>query len=212
MITSSRLAIALALVFAAYVASTYATVSLVQSVYGVECVQAFLSSRCTFADDGLVAMPSYIALAAFLAAVLGFTWLLARRTVAFPFIALIALLCGSAILFDVLVARPIIHAPKIINDTINILGAVIAASFALVLIIVRKEPFSLYRLAWAVVVSFTIKTLSATAFLELRIGVYGATELFLLYLVYAFGAFTLHLMTVSTFVSTLALRPLGARA
>jgi hypothetical protein len=200
------------MVFAAYVDSTYATVSMVQSVYGIDCGQEFLSSHCTFADDGLVAMPSYVALAAFLAAVLGFTWLLARRTVAFPFIALIALLCGSAILFDVTVGRPIIHAPKIINDTINILGAVIAASFALILIIVRKEPFSLYRLAWAVVVSFTIKTLSATAFLELRIGVYGATELFLLYLVYAFGAFTLHLMTVSTFVSTLALRPVGTRA
>jgi hypothetical protein len=209
---SSRLAVALGMVFAAYVASTYATVSLVQATYGIECGQEFLSSHCDFANDGLVALPSYMALAAFLATVLGFTWLFARHTVAFPFIALIALLCGSAILFDLAVARPVIHAPKIINDTVNILGAVIAASFALILIIVRKEPFSLQRLAWAVVVSFTIKTLSATAFLELRIGVYGATELFLLYLVYAFGAFTLHLMTVSAFVSTLTLRPLRGRA
>ena len=143
---------------------------------------------------------------------LGVTWQFARHTVAFPFIALISLLCGLAILFDLGAARPIINAPKIINDTINILGAVIAASFALILIIVRREPFSLSRLAWAIVISFSIKTLSATAFLELRIGVYGATELFLLYLVYAFGAFTLHLMTVSGFVSTISMRPAGAAA
>ena len=203
----SRLACALAIVFATYVASTFATESLVEGLYQVHCVQTFLFSHCDFANDRLVATPAYLVLGAFLCTILAAVWAFGRHTVAFPFVTLIIVLCGAAILFDLVGGRPIIHAPKIINDTLNVLGVVISASFVLLLVIIRKQPYSLWHLMAAVLLSLIIKTVAAGAFLELRIGFYGATELFLLYIVYAFGAFTLHLMTVSGFVASLARAP-----
>ena len=88
----------------------------------------------------------------------------------------------------------------------SISSSVIAASFFLLLVILRQEQYPLLGLARAAFGSYTIKVLSVTAFIAVREGVYGATELFLLYVVYAFGAFSLHLMTVCGFIAKTAAR------
>lgn len=206
-----RLVISLLIVMAGYVLSTAATVALISQVYGLSCRQVFLTSSCAFGSDQLVGSDTYLALALAIMALLILAHWRWRETVAYPFLMLIGLLCLAAIAIDTVAGRPVIHAPKVINDTINILGAVIASSFILLLVIIRKHDYSLPSLLIAVAISFAIKTISVSAFVALRGAFFGVTELLLLYIVYAFGSFTLHLMTVSTFVTSLTFQPVGAR-
>ena len=211
MTAQQRLVAALVIIFAGLALSTAATNALITAAYGLTCSQAFLTSQCAFGPDQVLAPDAYAALGLFLLALLGLVHLRFRAAVAYPFLMLIGGLCLAALALDLILGNPIIHAAKVINDTLNILGAVIAASFVLLLVILRNQPYSLARLGWAVLLSFAIKTLSVTAFVELRGAVFGITELLLLYIVYAFGAFTLHLMTVSSFVASLTPSPLKAR-
>lgn len=212
MTSQHRLVAALFIVMAGYALSTAATNALIRGVYGIACHQAFLTSQCAFGPDTALGADAYSVLGLFLVIVLGLAQWRWRHTVAYPFLMLIGLLCVAALALDMALGNPIIHAAKVINDTLNILGAVIASSFILLLVILRNQPYSLAALAWAVLMSFAIKTLSVTAFVELRGAVFGITELLLLYIVYAFGAFTLHLMTVSSFVAGLAPRALPVRS
>lgn len=211
MTSQQRLIIALVIVFAGLAFSTAATNALIVQVYGIPCRQAFLTSTCAFGPDRALGPDAYGSLGLFLIIVLVIAHFRFRSAVAYPFLMLIGGLCLAALALDMLLGNPIIHAAKVINDTLNILGAVIAASFVLLLVILRNQPYSLPALLWAVILSFAIKTLSVTAFVELRGAVFGITELLLLYIVYAFGAFTLHLMTVSSFVARLAPQPSNAR-
>jgi hypothetical protein len=118
-----------------------------------------------------------------------------------------AVMCAGAIGWDLIAQRPVLFGPRIINDTINVLGAVIAASLTLLIVLCRKLHFSLPRLSAAILISYGLTAASVTAFIELSFNVFGVTELFLLYVIYAFGSFTLHLMTVCGFVAKLPLTP-----
>ena len=212
MTSQQRLIVALSIIFAGLALSTAATNALIVEVYGIPCSQSFLTSKCAFGPDQALGPDAFGALGLFLIAVLGIAHFRFRSAVAYPFLMLIGGLCLAALALDTALGNPIIHAAKVINDTLNILGAVIAASFVLLLVILRNQPYSLPALLWAVILSFAIKTLSVTAFVELRGAVFGITELLLLYIVYAFGAFTLHLMTVSSFVADITPRLAKARS
>jgi len=183
MTAQQRLLTALVIILFGLALSTAATNALMTAAYGVSCTRAFFTSHCAFGPDRVLAPDAYRALGLFLVALLGFVQLRHRAAVAYPFLMLIGGLCLTALVLDLMLGNPIIHAAKVINDTLNILGAVIAASFVLLLVILRNQPYSLARLGWAVLLSFAIKALSATAFVELRGAVFGITELLLLYIV-----------------------------
>lgn len=203
MSSKARVGTALIIAFAAYGIWAALSSAMIGLVYGVECEQRFLTLGCDFPQDSAAATASYPALLVLLAAAaaaIRWRW---RSAAAYPFLMLSAALCAGAIVWDMAAGRPILLAPKIINDTINILGTVIAASFALLVILCRGSRFSLARFTAAVAVSYALTLISVIAFVELSGSVFGVTELFLLYVIYAFGSFTVHLMTVCAFVAKL---------
>lgn len=200
----TRLSLGLAIVFAFYVASNFATAALVPAVYGIPCTVDFLSTQCAFEADKVESMTAYWILGGGIGLVMLALRLFWRDSVIYPFMMLFGILSLGAIAFDVAMVRPVINGPKITNDTINILGSVIAASFFLLLVILRHQRYPLLSVARAAAGSYFIKVLSVTFFIAVREGVHGATELFLLYIVYAFGAFSLHLMTVCGFIAKTA--------
>lgn len=202
--SQTRLVLGLVTVFAFYVASNFATAFLVPFVYGIPCSVDFLSTKCAFENDALEPAASYYVLGASLLAVMAALRFLWRDAVVYPFLMLFGCLAIGAVAYDLTMLRPVINGPKITNDTINILGSVIAASFFLLLVILRREQYSILSVARAALGSYTIKVLSVTGFIAVREGVFGATELYLLYVVYAFGAFSLHLMTVCGFIARTA--------
>jgi hypothetical protein len=207
----ARLVLALAMVFAGYLVSAEATRLLIETLHHVPCETRFLTTVCAYPADSAASTRGLLWTAAFLC-LAGLASPFMRRSSAYPFLALTIILCSSAVLWDCIFLRPIIHGPKIINDTLNILGAVIAASFVLVLALVRDRLYSLRRLAIAVAASFGVKTLSSLAYVALSSTLFGVTELFLLYVIYSFGSFTVHLMTLCGFVTPLDPRPIAAAA
>ena len=199
----TRVPIAIGLVFAVYAGWAALMSTLVPGIYGYPCSQQFFTVTCAFPQDSVEANSAYPALVAFLLVAVVALRLFWRSAAAYPFLILSAALCTAAIAWDGIAVRPVLFSPKIINDTINILGAVIAASFTLIIVLARREAFSVGRLAAAALTSYGLTVLSVSAFVELSRGVFGVTELFLLYVIYAFGSFTLHLMTVCGFVAHL---------
>lgn len=199
----TRIPLALGLVFASYALWANLTSWLVPTVYGYSCVQQFFTLSCAFPADRAEVNAGYFVLLGFVlftAAALRVFW---HSTASYPFLMLSAALCTAALGLDIIAQRPVLFGPKIINDTVNVLGAVIAASFTLLIILCRKVSFSLVRLALAVGISYGLTAISVIAFIELSSSVFGVTELFMLYVIYAFGSFTIHLMTVCGFVATL---------
>jgi len=201
-----RTSMALAIIFGIYAASAALTVGLVSSLYGFSCAQSFFTVNCAFPPDSAQVGPNYAVLALFLLVVSLVAVLKWRRAAAYPFFMLSAALCGAALLWDLVAQQPVIHGPKITNDTINILRAVIAASFVLLIILCRGQSYTLSRLSASVATSYALTGLSVIGFVELSESVFGVTELFLLYVMYAFGSFSLHLMTVCGFVAALGTR------
>lgn len=207
-----RVPIAILLVLCGYALWASLTSNLVAGLYGYSCTQQFFTVNCAFPQDSVEARSGYPALLAFLLVVVLGLRLVFRSVAAYPFMMLSAALCTAAIAWDSVAVRPVMFSPKILNDTINILGAVIAASLTLIVVLARREPFSLARLAFATLTSYGLTILSVSAFIELSKGVYGVTELFLLYVIYAFGSFTVHLMTVCGFVSRIPAKNVTAGA
>jgi len=199
-----RLLWALAIVFALYAVSNFVMAALVPALYGIDCSVHFLSTQCTFEADSVRPFWSYAILGALVVSAMLGLRIFGRDTVTYPFLMLFGGLALGAIAFDLALGKPVINGPKITNDTINILGSVIAASFLLLLVILRRETYSLASVARAATASYAIKVASVSFFIAVCEGVFGATELFLLYIVYAFGAFSLHLMTVCGFVARTA--------
>lgn len=197
-----RLIASLLIVFAFYSVSTLVTAALVPKIYGFACTANFLSVSCAFPKDTIGPVQSYALLAALVTTVLVVFRFFGRGSILYPFLTMMGIICLGTLGFDVLFQQPVINSPKIINDTINILGAVIAASFVLLLVILRHQPYGLPSLVRAAAISYGVKIVSVTFFIAVSRDIYGATELFLLYIVYAFGSFSLHLMTISGFIGT----------
>lgn len=201
-----RVVLAVVIVIAAYAIWGAVTSALVPSLYGYSCAQQFFTISCGFPQDTVAASSAYPALVAFLAVLVVALRHFWQSAAAYPFLMLTVLLCAGGVIWDWIAIRPVLLSPKIVNDTINILGALIAASFTLIIALIRREHFSVARLGLAAITSYGLTILSVMAFLELTKGVFGVTELFLLYVIYAFGSFTLHLMTVCGFVANIPSR------
>lgn len=197
----SRVPIAIGFVLAIYAAWAALMSALVPAIYDYPCSQQFFTVTCAFPQDSVEANSAYPALVAFLLIAVIALRLFWRSATAYPFLILSVALCTGAIAWDWVAVRPVQFSPKIINDTVNILGAVVAASFTLIIVLSRREAFSVGWLTIAALTSYGLTILSVSAFIELSRGVFGVTELFLLYVIYAFGSFTLHLMTVCSFVA-----------
>lgn len=178
---------------------------LIERQYGVGCGISFLSLSCGYPADSGYSDLAYALLGGMLVASVVAARLLWREHVVGPFIQLMGLIGLAAIGWDVLLQRPVLNSAKIINDTENILSFVIFASFVLLLAILRKRRFGLGTIVVAFLVSFTVKIVMMMVFLDISGNVMGATELYLLYVAYAFGTFTVHIMTVSGVVMGIAM-------
>lgn len=186
-----------------------------QRLYGLACEPALFTLSCDYAPDGGFSHRTYAALWASVGLVLAATQILCRKTVAYPFLVTLCVLALFALGFDTLLARPVIHGAKIINDTMNVLSFVILASFMLTFLMARNEGLSPLRVLVAVASSYSVKVVGLSAFAAVQGQLMGATELFFLYVIYAFGVFTIHIMTVSGLLMSLrpSQRPaLGASA
>jgi hypothetical protein len=168
---------------------------------GVPCLSHGLQLACDLPPDGALSQPTYALSALALATAWLASTLWLRNRPAQPFIGLFAALGLAAIAYDAAVGRPLVTGERLINDTFDVLRFLIFASFALLVLIARRWILSSWSVAVAAAASFTAATVSMIVFYLVRPGLIGAFELYVLYIAYAFGGFTLHLMTLSRLVA-----------
>jgi peptidoglycan/LPS O-acetylase OafA/YrhL len=125
-------------------------------------------------------------------------WL--RTSIAWPFAATMCIVTLIAVNYDLILVHPVLQESRIVSDTMNVLGFVMLASFALTLSILRRFHLSLRHAALAVLISFGTKTAAMLTFIAIRGAVGGATEMLVLFVVYAFGAFGIHLMAITSLI------------
>jgi peptidoglycan/LPS O-acetylase OafA/YrhL len=187
------------------------------NMLGEAAMHAFTATRChadLFTLTCIHTAPdawspgSFAVTALAVVAALGASWLWFRDNAAYPFLALMAGVALLALCYDGLFALPILHEARIVNDTMNVLGFVIFASFFLTFATVPQSTGATMNVLTAVVVSFGVKVATMCAFWSLQAHMMGASELFVLFVLYAFGAFSIHLMTVSSLVRRI--EPLAA--
>src|SRR5690242_11154386 len=140
-----RVPVSIGLVLAAYAGWGALTARLISAVFGYSCSQSFLSVHCVLPDDVATPTPAYFGLLIFLALAAGILRFAGRHLAVYPFLMLSVVLCSCAVVWDIVAGQPILSAPKIINDTINVLGAVIASSLILLIILCRGERFMVGR-------------------------------------------------------------------
>jgi len=142
---------------------------------------------------------------ALIGASIGLLWiwaaLFAKHWILYPFITLFGSLALGAIAYDLTFRNGLVSGPKLVNDTFNVLRLLIFASFALTFIMARRSGLRVMGVVAAVVLSYAASLAAMGGFIAVRAELFGAFELFVLYIVYAFGGFTLHLMTLSLLVS-----------
>jgi peptidoglycan/LPS O-acetylase OafA/YrhL len=166
---------------------------------GIACTDDLTLLHCTYPAQVASRGGTWV-LAAFacLALAIGHRWL--RDSIAWPFAATLAVVALIAVGYDLTAGRLVLEESRIVSDTMNVLGFVMLASFMLTLAILRRGHVPLHHAALAVLVSFGAKTAAMLAFAAIRTGLGGAGEMLVLFIVYAFGAFGIHLMAITSLV------------
>jgi hypothetical protein len=175
--------------------------------FGIGCRINFLSLKCDYPPDTTYNPVAYGLLAGVLIAAIATTLIFYRAHLVTIFVQLMGWIGLCAIAYDIVLQKPVLTSAKLINDTQNVLSSAIFASFLLLMFILRLGKVSMIRLLMAYLGSYLAKILLMLVFIGVSASVMGATELYLLYIVYAFGTFAVHVMTISALVSRTSFAP-----
>jgi hypothetical protein len=190
-----------AIAAAGYIGTNLATPTTMGWLAGTPCTAHWFQAHCTLAKDGAFDPLTYAVVLACFAVLLLISVLVLRRSSAYPLLMLFGMLGLCAAAYDVVFRHALLDGPKLVNDTMNVLRFAILASFTLTFAIARRHRLSPAGVLLGVIGSYGAAQLALAAFLVLDDQLIGAFELYMLYVVYAFAAFTLHLMTVSLLIS-----------
>lgn len=206
---AARTLAAIAIAGVGYLLSVPLGALLLRAFAGVQCSTSLTLLSCDYPPHAPIA-GAWLAVAGAAAALALVARLRFRRHLLYPFVATMSAVALFAACYDRLVGLPVLRESKIVSDTMNVLGFVMLASFVLMVLVLRRRPAPMARIVVAVAASFAAKSAAMVAFALSRPALTGATELLMLFLVYAFGAFALHLMAITTMLGQS--RPLAVRA
>lgn len=165
---------------------------------GADCGYAVLQTTCSFGDRSTYDPTAYAALAGAIAAAMLWARLRAYDRPWYPLIATFGVIALAVALYDTVVGRSVIGGDKLANDTFNTLRFAVLASFLLVFHLAKPVRLGVAGPLVAIASSLMGVLLAGVAFQAFSGHLMGATQLFVLFVVYAFGGFGIHLMAVST--------------
>ncbi|MCP1335547.1 hypothetical protein [Futiania mangrovi] len=154
------------------------------------CVREGLSVACAFPDKAPAQEVSLALLAGALTA-----FALAGRVlpsgIVTPFVLLLSFLLAMCAGIDALAETPARNLAGVFSHTLNVVTLAVAGSLAGLAFLFRPP---LHRMALVAIPSFFLSSGLLSSFLLVRDLMPGAAGLLLLFLLYAFGGFVLHLM------------------
>jgi hypothetical protein len=179
------------------------TLSIVVFVYIAEAMKLgkCVSSYAAFACDieraqGFQWMPYLILLAAAVAALVVTLLFLYRLSIAPFFLFMIATLM-FCVGFDMIFQLPVRNFSRLFSSTYNLTTVVVFFSFLFMMVIVRFEMRLGWRFFGAMMQSYLMRDLAFLFYAAVQ-GLYaGMTSLYLMFVAFAFGAFTIHIMSIA---------------
>lgn len=186
---------------AGYVASA-PLLSAALSMGGSSCSYSMMQTRCSLGGPASYDVMVYLSFAASVIATYALTRLRWHDRPWYPLVATFCAIAIGMVAYDTVVGRDVIDGEKLANDTFNTLRFAMLASFLLLFHLMRGMRTSLLGVAGAVAVSYGAVILAALAFHELAGDLIGSTKLFVLFVVYAFGGFGIHIMAICTMFSS----------
>lgn len=160
---------------------------------GLTCAGDAVSLRCAFGEDATYSPAAYAGLATFLAGALVFAGVKRRHSVILPFAMLFGGLGLFALAYDLFARASVIGHAAMVNGAFNALALGLVASLLLVPLLLVRTGLSFLRLSAAAIVTFAGK-IAALALLALVEPLFrGAVEMWFLYFVFLFGAFSAHI-------------------
>jgi hypothetical protein len=165
------------------------------------CRAGLFVVTCDLPTDGPPDWRVYAVAGGVIALLCAGTILFAKDWILYPFVILFGTLALGTIGYDLMFQNSLVSGPKLINDTFNVLRLLIFGSFTLTFILARRSRLSWLGMVAASLLSYGAALAAMFGFVIVRPELFGAFQLFVLYVAYAFGGFTLHLMTLSLLVS-----------
>lgn len=197
-----RLLLRIGAAAAAYALSAELGAAAVTRWAHIPCRATFVTIGCTLPSDSVYDGKAYLALLAIVAAIWIGVRVRLRTAAAYPFVALIGTLLVGALLYDMVAQRPLLSAERTTNETFNVLRFGLFTSFALTFVVAMKLRMAFWRVGLAIAGSFAAAILLMICFLLIQPSVIGATELSIMFIIYAFGAAMIHLMLIAYLIAT----------
>lgn len=203
--------ILLAIVYMTIAVAAYAVsapiVASVLTMAGTSCTSGLVTTTCDFGRQASFDPAVYGALATAAAGALLWARLSAHDRPWYPLVATFSLIALGAMAYDAVFALPVIGGGKLSNDTFDMLRLTVLTSFLLVFGLGKHIRYDLFRAVSAVAVSLAGLVIAELAFQAFSGHLVGATQMFMIFVLYAFVGFGIHLMAVSNMFASGTIEP-----
>lgn len=176
------------------------------------CQLSFLLIDCRLDGQTSLKPGAYLGALVFCLVALGITHAALRRRAIYPFLNFVLYGAVACILFDYLFKIPVKDFGPLFSGMFNSTNFIIALSFLFFSTVIRVSPTAVFRFTLAAVMSYGQTVLGFAIYFWLHEGFLGATTIYLGFAIYAFGVFSIHLMSVFAMVAAIegkAERPLS---
>jgi hypothetical protein len=149
----------------------------------------------------------------FLTAVIAFitTLTIVRRLPIALFFLFMTTVLLFSVGFDLVFQLPVKNFSRLLSSTFNLTSFVLFCSFAFVIAITPSNPRLKWRFCGAIIQSYAARDMAFAFYLAVQSSYVGMTSMYLLFVMFSFGMFTIHIMSISGILQrSAALRDQGA--
>lgn len=165
------------------------------------CSVSYLFVDCATSGQSELKVGAYLGAFGFCLLVLAINQVALRPYAVYPFLNFVLLGALACILFDHAFQMPVKNFGPLYSGMFNSINFIIALSFLFFLTIMRLSPAVFPRFVLAALMSYGQTVIGFSIYFWLHQGFLGATIIYLGFAIYAFGVFSIHLMSVFAMVA-----------
>jgi hypothetical protein len=162
-----------------------------------DCVSSYATLSCDLVREPVFQWPSYIVLLVAALAALAVTSIFLLRFSTAPFFLFMIATLLFCLGFDMIFQLPVRNFSRLFSSTFNLTTVVIFFSFLFMMVITRFEITLGWRFFGAMMQSYLMRDAAFLFYAAVQGRYAGMTALYLMFVAFAFGAFTIHIMSIA---------------
>jgi len=180
-----------------------AVLSIVPFIYMIEvlklgnCVSSYAILSCDLVREPVFQLPPYIILLVAALAALAVTSVFLLRFSTAPFFLFMIATLLFCLGFDMVFQLPVRNFSRLFSSTFNLTTVVMFFSFLFMMVITRFEITLGWRFFGAMMQSYLMRDVAFLFYAAVQGSYAGMTALYLMFVAFAFGAFTIHIMSIA---------------